>query len=122
VRPLHLALAPAPDAVALDALARALAPRVAELLASARTGAQLVDVVASVPAPKRSVMAACRAGKIEGARRVGRRWLASRASIDAWVRSCGARPVAPADADDGGDGLAATRAALLAAPRRRRAV
>src|ERR1700722_7251198 len=39
---------------------------------------ELVDVVDTVPAPKRAVMRACRNGEVAGAARVGRRWLASR--------------------------------------------
>ena len=111
---LALALRPAPDAgaAALDALARVLAPRVAELLGAQREGAGLVDVCATVPGPKRRVMRACRTGGR------ARRWLASRSSIEAWLRSCGPRAV-PAPTDDGGDGLEALRA-RLARPERPR--
>ncbi|MGO9833970.1 MAG: helix-turn-helix domain-containing protein [Polyangiaceae bacterium] len=84
----------------LDALAEALLPRLVSRLAAMRQDADLVDVAAVVPLPRRTVYRACRAGSIEGARRVGRRWLATRAAIDAWVRSCGPRVVPSRDADD----------------------
>ena len=101
---------------ALDALAEALLPRLLSRLAAERQDAKLVDVAAVVPLPRRTVYRACRAGRIEGARRVGRRWLAARAAVDAWVRSCGPRAV-PSPNDDAADDLAPLRRALA---RRRR--
>lgn len=60
---------------------------------------ELVDVLSAVPAPKRTLMSACRQGRIAGAVKVGRRWLASRAAIDAYLRQRGPRAV-PNVADD----------------------
>ncbi len=85
-----------PAAVALDALAAALAPRVAALL-SPRD--ELVDVAREVPASKRVLYSLCRRGEIGGAVRVGRRWLAPRASVDAWLRARGPRVVAPVEGE-----------------------
>jgi hypothetical protein len=107
-----------PGAEALEALARALAPRVAELLKEQAQGEALVDVVATVPGPKRTVMRACRSGAISGSVCVGRRWLAPRSSVEHWLRSLGPRAV-QTPADDDGDELEALRA-QLARPGRRR--
>jgi hypothetical protein len=83
---------------------------------------ELVDVVDSVPAPKRAVMRACRNGEVAGAARVGRRWLASRAAVDAWLLT--KRPgvaVAPPESVDDLDELRRSLAAPVRARRRRRA-
>jgi excisionase family DNA binding protein len=85
---------------ALDALADALLPRLLSRLATERRDAEHVDVAAVVPLPRRTVYRACRAGRIEGARRVGRRWLATRAAVDAWIRACGPRAVPSPDDDE----------------------
>lgn len=61
---------------------------------------ELVDVLAHVPGPRRATMRACRDGAIVGASRVGRRWLARRAAVDAWLRTLGPRLVPAADDDD----------------------
>jgi hypothetical protein len=104
---------------ALRTLALALAPHLAELLGAARADDALVDVCMAVPVPKRIVMAACRRGDVAGASRVGRKWLAPRASVDAFVRARGPRAVpSPADA---GDDLEVTRRRLAQPGRRRRA-
>jgi len=105
-------------AAALDALADALLPRLRARLAAEAHAGELVDVVATIPAPKRALQRACRTGAIVGATRVGRRWLAPRASVDAWLRAIGPRPVAKAG--DEGDALQRMRA-RLARPRGRRA-
>jgi len=80
---------------AMRTLAVALAPFLLPLLREelARGGAldELVDVVEHVPAPPRTLQAACRSGAIEGARKVGRRWIAPRVSVDAWMRAHGPR-------------------------------
>ncbi len=96
---------------ALDALAEALLPRLLSRLATEQRDAELVDVAAVVPLPRRTVYRACRAGRIEGALRVGRRWLATRAAVDAWVRSCGPRAV-PSPKDDATDDLEPLRRSL----------
>jgi excisionase family DNA binding protein len=95
--------APALEAQALDALAGLLAPRVARLLANDRFEGKLVDVAEAVPVSRRVLYRACRAGRIAGAVRVGRRWLAARDALDAWLRSCGPRAVAASDPDDSDD-------------------
>ena len=77
----------------LRTLARVLRPYLRALEEEERHGAQLVDVLKFVPAPKRTVMAACRTGKIDGATKVGRRWLAPRAAVERWLRQRGPRVV-----------------------------
>ena len=47
-------------------------------------------------------MRACRAGRIAGASLVGRRWLAPRGAVEAWLRELGPRAV-PASDDQGDD-------------------
>ena len=121
-RRLALVGAAKPDAEgeALRALAVALAPLLRDLLASEAHQSALVDVLASVPGPRRSVMGACRSGAIEGAARVGRRWLAPRSAVDAWLRS--QRPRALPTAKEGdGDELERLRARLARPARRRSA-
>lgn len=80
----------------------------------------LVDVVDTVPAPKRAVMRACRNGDVAGAARVGRRWLASRAAVDAWLLT--KRPPAAIAPPDSVDDLDELRRSLAtpSRPRRRR--
>jgi excisionase family DNA binding protein len=96
----RLALAPEPGADVLRALATALAPYLRKLLIDEVNGAHLADVAEVVPLPRRSVYAACRRGDLTAVKR-GRRWLATRAAIDAWLRLGGPRLVAsPSEADD----------------------
>lgn len=107
-----------PAAGVLRSLAEALFPHIRELCELERRERELVDVLRTVPGPPRTLMAACRDGYIVGASRVGRRWLASRAAIDAYLRERGPRPVAAPDDDE----LEAVRRRLAApsAPRRAR--
>ena len=109
---------------ALRALAIALAPHLRELLQIQQHDQELVDVLGMLPAPERrpggkgqhrigiarAALSACRSGRIEGASRVGRRWVASRAAVLHWLRAQGPRPV-PAAVDQG-DELDEIRAAL----------
>ena len=85
---------------ALDALADALLPRLRARLIAETRDADLVDVLEAVPGPRRSIMRACREGRIAGAVRVGRRWLAPRAAVDAWLRSMAPQLVRVGAADD----------------------
>jgi hypothetical protein len=55
---------------------------VPELGPDSRVQSELVDVVDTVPAPRRAVMRACRNGEIAGAASVGRRWIATRAAVE----------------------------------------
>jgi len=88
-------------AEALRVLAVALVPYMREFLAAENRGGELVDVLATVPAPRRTVTRACRTGAIAGAAKVGRRWLAARKDIDVWLRSIGPRPLTkPNDGED----------------------
>jgi hypothetical protein len=102
----------------MHALAIALLPHLRQLLAAERDGVDLVDVCATVPGPKRTVMAACRRGDVTGAVRVGRRWLAPRAGVEAWLRSRGPRLVNAPGNDD--DELESVRRSLATPGRRRR--
>jgi Helix-turn-helix domain len=87
--------------VVVNLIVSILAPRVAELLGQQARSDALVDLALVVPGSRRSLYRACRAGEIAGAARVGRRWLAPRASLDAWLRARGPRLVpAHDDADD----------------------
>jgi excisionase family DNA binding protein len=96
----RLALAPEAGADALRALATALVPYLRKLLIDEVNGAHLADVAEVVPLPRRSVYAACRRGDLTAVKR-GRRWLATRAAIDAWLRLGVSRLVAsPSEADD----------------------
>lgn len=90
---------------ALDALAEALAPRLARLLDRDRDGAEMIDVVKTIPASKRALMRACRSGAIVGAVRLARRWLAPRAAVEAWLRALGPRPIRPKPESDDLDAL-----------------
>jgi len=103
---------------AMRALAVALLPYLRELLSAQREDNGLVDVCAVVPGPKRTIMAACRRGEVSGAVRIGRRWLASRGCVDAWLRSRGPRVVASPDGDE--DELESVRRSLATPGRRRR--
>lgn len=121
---LTLVRASAPDvgADALRGLARALAPYLRdELGLEQREGEQLVDVAAVVPLPRRAVFAACRRGDIAGATKRSRRWVATRAALDAWLRAGGPRLVSASSTDDG-DELTEMRSRLARAstPRRHR--
>lgn len=106
------------SSAAMHALAIALLPHLRQLLAAERDGVDLVDVCATVPGPKRTVMAACRRGDVTGAVRVGRRWLAPRAGVEAWLRSRGPRLVNAPGNDD--DELESVRRSLATPGRRRR--
>lgn len=122
-RRLALVQRPTPDAGAdaLRALAGALAPYLREVLADADREGELVEVATVVPLPRRAVLRACREGRVEGARRVGRRWLATRAAVNAWVRASGPRAVV-AQAEDADDDLEPLRQSLArpSRPRSRR--
>lgn len=117
-RRLTLASEPAADvgADALRALAVALAPHLRELLVVEADGAQLVDVAEVVPLPRRAVYRACRTGDLAAVKR-GRRWLATRAAVDAWVRLGGPRLVSPSPEED--DLEAVRRSLARSGPRRR---
>ncbi len=104
---------------ALRAMATALAPLLVPLILEAlrgATSAPLVDIAAAVPASRRSLYRAARAGEIAGAVRVARRWCAPRESLDAWLRARGPRLVeAP---EDERDELERVRARLAAGNRK----
>jgi hypothetical protein len=110
---------PATDSsAALSALASALLPHLRHMLAAEQEGGALVDVCKMVPGPRRSLMGACRRAEIVGAVRIGRRWLAPRAAVEAWLRARGPRLV-PSRADDDDD-LESVRRSLATPGRRRR--
>jgi len=103
------------EADALRALAVALAPYLRELFGG---DGNVVEVAALVPLPRRVVYAACRRGDVAGAVRVSRRWLATKASVHAWLWSRGPRVV---PAPDSHDTLETLRASLARPePQRRR--
>jgi excisionase family DNA binding protein len=113
--------APAPTteagADALRALAVGLVPYLRELLADEASAAKLVDVAAVVPLPRRTIYAACRRGDLVAVKR-GRRWLAARTAVDAWLRLGGPRLV-PLGSED--DDLEELRRSLLRPGRQSRA-
>lgn len=117
---LALALRPQPEAgaEAVRALALALLPHLREFLAAERSGEDLVEVAAVVPLPRRLVLAACRRGEVPAARKRGRRWLATRAAVDAWLRAKGPQGVA-APVDENEDDLEPLRRSLARSGRRR---
>ena len=103
---------------ALDALAEALLPRLLSRLAADRQDAEIVDVCAYVPRPRRSVMASCRAGQIAGAVKSGRTWLARKSDVDVWLAHF-ARPAQSALAVDDLDDVRRALASGSTAARRR---
>jgi len=102
---------------AMHALAVALLPHLCQLLAAQRRDEGLVDVCAVVPGPRRTIMAACRRGEVSGAVRVGRRWLASRGCVDAWLRSRNPGAIPPSGDEDE---LESVRRSLATPGRQRR--
>ena len=80
---------------ALRALAIALAPYLRAVLGVGVEATELIDVCKTVPGPRRVLARACREGAIAGAARVGRRWLATRAAVDDYLRARGPRNVTP---------------------------
>lgn len=111
----RLRVAPAVDEASavrvLRSLAAALAPFLREHLDAERGDGAIVDVLEFVPGSRRTIQRACRTGAIEGARKVGRRWVATRGAIDGWLRSCGPRLV-PSTAKRDGDDLESMRERL----------
>ena len=103
---------------AVHALAVALLPHLRDLLSTERNEESMVEVCAVVPGPRRTIMAACRRGEVSGAVRVGRRWLAPRAGVDAWLRSRGPHLVPTPGGDE--DELESVRRSLATPGRRRR--
>ncbi len=111
----------------LRALVLAAVPELAELLASAGPDGQLVDVLNMLPPSERkpggdgrhrigvarAAVTACRSGAIAGAAMVGRRYVAPRSSVLAWLRAQGPRPLpAPVDKAGMGDELEDLRRSL----------
>lgn len=60
----------------------------------------LVDVLAVLPGPRRSILAACRTGAIASASKLGRRWCAPQSAIDDFLRARGPRVVQAHDRDE----------------------
>lgn len=60
---------------------------VREELAIAREESDLVDVTKAIPLSRRVVLGLCRDGKIHGAKKVGKRWLAKREDVEAFLAS-----------------------------------
>lgn len=89
-----------PDAIgrALRALLVLLAPLLAPMVARELRGRTTEDDAdpwvdqACSPLGRRAHCRACAAGKIEGARKVGKRWLARRSALDAYVQAHGRAP------------------------------
>jgi hypothetical protein len=59
-----------------------------------------VDVAAELPSRKRELYRACRAGEIEGAAKIDRRWVARRSRFDAWIESHAAQVEQPTTEDN----------------------
>jgi hypothetical protein len=107
----------------LRALARVLKPYLAELDRGEPDG--LIDVESFFPAAtrgeRRTIMAACREGRIAEAVKIARRWRAPRASIVAWAHTLGPRIVRIADTSPTApDDLEELRVALTRPARVRR--
>ena len=115
---------PDPAVVALRAAVLAAFPGLDELLAQRMApGAALVDLATYVkPAgvSKRAAYRRARAGAIEGAVLVARRWKAPAEAIDRWLRAKGPRLVN--DQVEQGDDLEPIRLRLMAGDRPRRRV
>ena len=84
---------------ALRPLAALLAPLLAPMVARELRGKATEDDTAdrwvdqaSSPLGRRAHCRACAAGKIEGARKVGKKWLARRSALDAYVQAVGRAP------------------------------
>ena len=97
-----------------------LARRVTRELRAERTEGDAdpwVDQVAS-PLGRRAHCRACREGRIEGARKVGKRWLVRRSALDAHVQAIGRAPHiedgAPASGIPGHDSDEPTQAEIEA--------
>ena len=101
---------------ALRVLAAALMPHLRETFAYEAGEAQLVDVAKFLPLPRRTVHNACRRGDLVAVK-VGRRWIATRAAIDAWLRVLALHPIPPLSDDDD---LEELRRSLLRPSSRRR--
>lgn len=85
---------PAPTSLVVMTHAELLAlvrTAVREELATAREPT-LLDVCASLPLSRRVSLNLCRAGKIHGAKKVGKRWLARREDIEAFLATTPVRP------------------------------
>jgi hypothetical protein len=126
-------------ATALAPIVALLAPLLRAELARAPAGEQggetseagaWVDQKTS-PLGRRAHCRACRTGAVNGARLVGRRWLARRADVDAYIEAHGGAPSGPNDGpaiDDAGEVTEAEIAEELAsvghtlAPKRARKV
>jgi excisionase family DNA binding protein len=74
-------------------------PYLRQLLIDEVGEAQLVDVTKVVSLPRRTLHRACRRGDLAAVKR-GRRWLATRAAIDAWLRLGAPHLVPPSPKED----------------------
>lgn len=103
---------------ALHALVVLLAPMVAKELRSKATEDDTADPwvdQTGSPLGRRAHCRACSAGKIEGARKVGKKWLSRRSALDAYVQAHGRAPVEHAAEHDTGEPTEADVAAELRA-------
>ncbi|MBK6463150.1 MAG: helix-turn-helix domain-containing protein [Myxococcales bacterium] len=73
---------------------------VREELASTRSESDPIDVCEALPLSRRVVLGLCRAGKIQGARKVGKRWLARREDVERFLATVPARRVKVSPAND----------------------
>ncbi len=99
-------------------LAPLLAPMVAKELRSKATEDDTADPWVDQthsPLGRRAHCRACSAGKIEGARKLGKKWLARRSALDAYVQAHGRAPVEHAAEHDTGEPTEADIAAELRA-------
>jgi len=81
-----------------DELRALILEAVVEALASSSSGAELVDVADLLPMSRRTAYS--HAARIPGARKVGRKWLATREACAAYVESLAPRARAAAPAAD----------------------
>lgn len=81
------------------AVVAALLPMVREMIRAELAAKGSGDLVAhnKIPVPRRVSCAAAAAGEVDGARKVGRAWLASRSSWDRWLDAVSAKPANDGD-------------------------
>ena len=86
----------------VEAIDRYVAAKVDELVKARLADTTSQDLVAHdrCGLPRRAALDACRSGAVQGVRKVGSKWLATRAAWDAYISSRTTRTAEPAAAND----------------------